>query len=73
MASIFSKIILFSALVLVAFGGYLFFVSNYAPNFNIFGNVDELFLIIFLSSGFLIVIWIILQILNKSASTHPHL
>jgi len=70
MASIFSKLILLSALVLIALGGYLLFVSNSAPNFYLFGDIDEMALIIFLSSGFLIVIWIVLYFMSRNQRTN---
>ena len=70
MASIFSKLVLLSALVLVAIGGYLLFVSSYAPNFYIFGDLVEMSLIIFLSSGFLIVMWVVIYFTSRSQRTN---
>ena len=70
MASIFSKIILLSALVLIALGGYLLFVSTSAPNFYLFGDIEEMTMIIFLSSGFLIAIWIVVYFMSRNQRTN---
>ena len=66
MASLLNKIILLIALVLLAVGGYLLFVSNQAPNFTIFGDITLTATVLFLLSGFLIMVWITLQLINKS-------
>ena len=65
MASL-DKIILLIALVLLAVGGYLLFVSNQAPNFTIFGDITLTASVLFLVSGFLIMVWITLQMISKS-------
>ena len=65
MASIFKKLTLLSAFVLLALGGYLLFVSYQAPNFYIFGDVEAIALILFLVSGILITLWIALQLMSK--------
>ena len=66
MGSIIGKIILLAALVFLAVGGYLLFVSNQAPNFYFFGDIITTAIVLFVASGFLIAIWIILQIASKS-------
>jgi len=62
----FRKIILFSSLVLLAVGGYLFFVSSEAPNFFLFGDLKNNAILLFAVSGVLILLWIVLGLINRS-------
>jgi len=64
---LFRKIILLSAFVLLALGGYLFFVSSEAPNFFLFGNLKNDAIALFLLSGLLIVVWIVSGLMSKSS------
>ena len=63
----FRKMILFSAIVLVALGGYLLFVASEAPNFFLFGNLKNNVILLFGASGFLMLIWIINGSISKSS------
>jgi len=63
---LFRKIILFSSLVLLAVGGYLFFVSSEAPNFFLFGDLKNNAILLFAVSGVLILLWIVLGLINRS-------
>jgi len=63
--ALFNKLTLLSALLLLALGGYLLFVSYQAPSFYIFGDVEAMALLLFLVSGILITIWIVLQLMSK--------
>lgn len=64
---LFRKLILLSAFVLLALGGYLFFVSSEAPNFFLFGNLKNNAIALFLVSGLLIIIWIVSGLMSKSS------
>ena len=64
---LFRKIILFSAFVLLAVGGYLFFVSSEAPNFFLFGDLKNNSFTLFLLGGILIIVWIITGLASKSS------
>lgn len=61
------KIILFSAFVLLAVGGYLFFVSSEAPNFFLFGDLKNNSFTLFLIGGVLIIVWIVTGLGSKSS------
>jgi len=63
---LFRKVILFSAIVLIALGGYLVFVASEAPNFFLFGDLKNNAIILFVASGFLIFIWILTGLMSKS-------
>ena len=64
---LFRKLILLSAFVLLALGGYLFFVSSEAPNFFLFGDLKNNAMLLFVVSGFLILVWIVSGLMNKSS------
>jgi len=66
MASLFKTLTSLSGLMLLALGGYLFFVSYQAPNFYIFGDLEAMALILFLVSGIMITIWMASQIAQKA-------
>jgi len=61
----FRKIILLSALVLIAFGGYLYFVAYEAPNFFLWGDLEKNALILFLIGGILIFVWLLSGLFKK--------
>jgi hypothetical protein len=61
----FRKLILLSALVLIALGGYLYFVSSEAPNFFLWGDLSKNALILFLVGGILIFVWAFSGLFNK--------
>jgi hypothetical protein len=63
----FRNLTLLSALLLLALGGYLFFVSSEAPNFFLFGDLKNNALILFLVSGILILVWIVSGIMSRSS------
>ena len=63
----FRKLILFSAFVLLALGGYLYFVSSEAPNFFLFGDLKNNAILLFAASGILILVWIVTGLMNKSS------
>jgi len=64
---LFRKLILLSAFVLLALGGYLFFVSSEAPNFFLFGDLKNNAILLFAVSGVLILVWIVSGLMNKSS------
>ena len=64
---LFRKLILLSAFVLLALGGYLFFVSSEAPNFFLFGDLKNNAILLFAVSGILILVWIVSGLMNKSS------
>ncbi len=64
---LFRKLILLSAFVLLALGGYLYFVSSEAPNFFLFGDLKNNAILLFAVSGFLILVWIVSGLMNKSS------
>jgi len=64
---VFRKLILFSAFVVLAFGGYLYFVSSEAPNFFLFGDLKNNAMLLFAVSGILILVWIISGLMSKSS------
>ena len=64
---VFRKLILFSAFVVLAFGGYLYFVSSEAPNFFLFGDLKNNALILFLVGGILILLWIVSGLMSRSS------
>jgi len=47
----FRNLVLLSAFVLLALGGYLYFVSSEAPNFFLWGDLKTNALILFLVGG----------------------
>jgi len=61
----FRTVLLLSAFVSIALGGYLYFVSSEAPNFFLWGDLEKNALILFLIGGFLIFVWLISGLLNK--------
>jgi len=63
----FRNLILLSALLLLALGGYLFFVSSEAPNFFLFGDLKTNALVLFLVSGILILVWIVTGLMSRSS------
>jgi len=63
----FRNLTLLSALLLLALGGYLFFVSSEAPNFFLFGDLKNNALILFLVSGILILVWIVSGLMSRSS------
>ena len=63
----FRNLILLSALLLLALGGYLFFVSSEAPNFFLFGDLKNNALILFLVGGILILLWIVSGLMSRSS------
>ncbi|MBT8172411.1 hypothetical protein KJN74_06030 [Candidatus Bathyarchaeota archaeon] len=66
MASLFRTLILLSALILIALGGYLRFVSSQAPNFFLFGDLQNNSLLLFLMGGILIIIWIVVGLSGRN-------
>ena len=62
----FRKLILLSAFVLLALGGYLYFVSSEAPNFFLFGDLKNNAVLLFVVGGFLILVWIISGLMSKN-------
>jgi hypothetical protein len=62
----FRNLILLSAFVLLALGGYLFFVSSEAPNFFLFGDLNTNALVLFLISGILIFVWTVIGLMSRS-------
>ena len=62
----FRKLILFSAFVLLALGGYFLFVSSEAPNFFLFGDLKNNSFTLFLLGGVLIIVWIVTGIASKN-------
>ena len=64
---LFRNLILLSALLLLALGGYLFFVSSEAPNFFLFGDLKNNALILFLVGGILILVWIVSGLMSRSS------
>jgi len=62
---LFRNLILLSALLLLALGGYLFFVSSEAPNFFLFGDLKTNALILFLVGGILILLWIVSGVISR--------
>jgi len=67
---LFRNLILLSAFLFLALGGYLFFVSSEAPNFFLFGDLKNNALILFLIGGTLIILWIILGVMSRAAKEH---
>jgi len=65
MASIFGKLTLLIAFILIATGGYFLFVSSEAPNFFLFGDLQKNATILFLSGGCLIIIYIISRVISR--------
>ena len=63
----FRNLILLSALLLLALGGYLFFVSSEAPNFFLFGDLKTNALVLFLVGGILILVWIVSGLMSRSS------
>ena len=66
--SLFKKLTLLSALLLLALGGYLIFVSSAAPNFFLFGDLKTTALTLFLVAGILITLWIASQIIGRKVA-----
>lgn len=66
MGSLFRNLTLLSALLLLVFAGYLFFVSSQAPNFFLFGDLKANASLLVLVSGILIIVWIISGVMSKS-------
>jgi hypothetical protein len=62
----FRKLILLSAFVLLALGGYLYFVSSEAPNFFLFGDLKNNAILLFAASGILILVWIVSGLISRS-------
>jgi hypothetical protein len=62
----FRKIILLSAFVLLALGGYLYFVSSEAPNFFLWGDLKTNALIFLLVGGILILVGIVSGLISKA-------
>jgi len=60
------KLILLSAFVLLALGGYLYFVSSEAPNFFLFGDLKNNAILLFVVNGFLILVWIVTGLMSRS-------
>jgi len=63
----FRNLILLSAFVLLALGGYLYFVSSEAPNFFLFGDLKNNAILLFAVSGILILVWTVSGLMNKSS------
>ena len=63
----FRNLILLSAFVLLALGGYLFFVSSEAPNFFLFGDLKNNAILLFAVSGILILVWIVTGLMSRSS------
>lgn len=63
----FRKLILFSAFVVFALGGYLYFVASEAPNFYLFGDLKHDATLLFVLGGILIIVWIIIALMNKTS------
>ena len=61
----FRTLLLLSAFVSIALGGYLYFVASEAPNFFLWGDLENNALIFFLAGGVLIFIWVISKSFNK--------
>jgi hypothetical protein len=61
----FRTLLLLSAFVSLALGGYLFFVASEAPNFFLWGDLRNNALIFFLLGAILIVVWLISKSLAK--------
>ena len=64
---LFRTLVLLSASLLLALGGYLFLVSSQAPNFFLFGDLKTNALILFLVSGILILVWIVSGLMSRSS------
>ena len=62
----FRKLILISAFVLLALGGYLYFVSSEAPNFFLWGDLKTNALILFLVGGILILVGTVSGLISKA-------
>ena len=63
---LFRKIILFSAFLLLAVGGYFLFVSSEAPYFFLFGDLKNNSFTLFILGGVLIIVWIVTGIASKT-------
>ena len=63
---LFRNLILLSAFVLLALGGYLYFVSSEAPNFFLFGDLKNNAILLFAVSGILILVWIVTGLMSRS-------
>ena len=66
--SLLKKITLLLALLLLALGGYLIFVSSEAPNFFLFGDLKTTALTLFIVAGILIALWIVFQIISRETA-----
>jgi len=65
----FRNLVLLSAFVLLALGGYLYFVSSEAPNFFLWGDLKTNALILFLVGGILILVGIVSGLMSRSKET----
>jgi len=65
----FRNLVLLSAFVLLALGGYLYFISSEAPNFFLWGDLKTNALILFLVGGILILVGIVSGLMSSSKET----
>jgi len=65
----FRNLVLLSAFVLLALGGYFYFVSSEAPNFFLWGDLKTNALILFLVGGILILVGIVTGLMSRSKKT----
>jgi len=63
--SLLKKLTLLSALLLLALGGYLIFVSSVAPTFFLFGDLKTTALTVFLVAGILIALWLVSHVISR--------
>jgi len=63
----FKKLILFSAFVVFALGGYLYFVASEAPSFYLFGDLKNDATLLFVLGGILIIAGIIIGLMTKTS------
>jgi len=62
----FRKIVMLSACLLLALGGYLYFVASEAPNFFLWGDFRTNALFLFLVGGILIFVGLISGLISKA-------
>ena len=69
----FNKLVLILLLATLSIGIGFFLVSNYKPDFLIFGEPEIILLVSLAVSGFLLIMWIFLEATSKKPEkTNPH-
>jgi len=63
----FRNLVLLSAFVLIALGGYMVFVSSEAPNFFLFGDLQNNALLLFIAGGCLIIVWFLVGLMSRNS------